>query len=151
MAARDGGIATMTHSLGMPSGVVTEGLGFVYNGCMGVFDPRPGRAGSIAPGKAADLAVDQIQAAVKEVGVDHTVKIVHEDDQTDAQAGVQAARGGAHHHHPVAGGRLGGHAHASLRKIFSRGSSTSYLSSNSVKRSVSLFPSARMPKRPMLS
>ena len=42
--------------------------------------------------KAADLAVDQIQAAVKEVGVDHTVKIVHEDDQTDAQAGVQAAR-----------------------------------------------------------
>jgi ABC-type branched-subunit amino acid transport system substrate-binding protein len=42
--------------------------------------------------KAADLAVDQIQAAVKEVGADHTVKIVHEDDQTDAQAGVQAAR-----------------------------------------------------------
>jgi gamma-glutamyltranspeptidase/glutathione hydrolase len=42
----------MTHSLGMPSGVVTEGLGFMYNGCMGVFDPRPGRPGSIAPGKA---------------------------------------------------------------------------------------------------
>jgi gamma-glutamyltranspeptidase/glutathione hydrolase len=42
----------MTHSLGMPSGVVTEGLGFMYNGCMGVFDPRPGRAGSLAPGKA---------------------------------------------------------------------------------------------------
>ena len=43
---------TMTHSLGMPSGVITTGLGFMYNGCMGVFDPRPGRAGSIAPGKA---------------------------------------------------------------------------------------------------
>jgi gamma-glutamyltranspeptidase/glutathione hydrolase len=42
----------MTHSLGMPSGVITEGLGFMYNGCMGVFDPRPGRAGSIAPGKS---------------------------------------------------------------------------------------------------
>jgi branched-chain amino acid transport system substrate-binding protein len=42
--------------------------------------------------KAADLALDQIQAAVKEVGADHTVKVVHEDDQTDAQAGVQAAR-----------------------------------------------------------
>jgi gamma-glutamyltranspeptidase/glutathione hydrolase len=42
----------MTHSLGMPSGVVTPGLGFMYNGCMGVFDPRTGRAGSIAPGKA---------------------------------------------------------------------------------------------------
>ncbi|GMG83914.1 gamma-glutamyltransferase [Paralimibaculum aggregatum] len=49
---RDGSCVSMTHSLGMPSGVVTEGLGFMYNGCMGVFDPRPGRAGSIAPGKA---------------------------------------------------------------------------------------------------
>ncbi len=48
----DGNCFTMTHSLGMPSGVVTPGLGFMYNGCMGVFDPRPGRAGSIAPGKA---------------------------------------------------------------------------------------------------
>ena len=49
---KDGNCVTMTHSLGMPSGVITEGLGFMYNGCMGVFDPRPGRAGSIAPGKA---------------------------------------------------------------------------------------------------
>jgi gamma-glutamyltranspeptidase/glutathione hydrolase len=49
---RDGNCFSMTHSLGMPSGVVTPGLGFMYNGCMGVFDPRPGRAGSIAPGKA---------------------------------------------------------------------------------------------------
>jgi gamma-glutamyltranspeptidase/glutathione hydrolase len=48
----DGNAVAMTHSLGMPSGVVTEGLGFMYNGCMGVFDPRPGRAGSIAPGKS---------------------------------------------------------------------------------------------------
>ncbi|MBY8976774.1 gamma-glutamyltransferase [Rhodobacteraceae bacterium NNCM2] len=48
----DGTCVSMTHSLGMPSGVVTEGLGFMYNGCMGVFDPRPGHAGSIAPGKA---------------------------------------------------------------------------------------------------
>jgi gamma-glutamyltranspeptidase/glutathione hydrolase len=42
----------MTHSLGVPSGAITEGLGFMYNGCMGVFDPRPGRTGSIAPGKS---------------------------------------------------------------------------------------------------
>jgi gamma-glutamyltranspeptidase/glutathione hydrolase len=48
----DGNCVTMTHSLGMPSGVITDGLGFMYNGCMGVFDPRPGRAGSLAPGKA---------------------------------------------------------------------------------------------------
>jgi gamma-glutamyltranspeptidase/glutathione hydrolase len=49
---KDGNCVAMTHSLGMPSGVVTPGLGFMYNGCMGVFDPRPGHAGSIAPGKA---------------------------------------------------------------------------------------------------
>src|SRR5688500_13291254 len=42
--------------------------------------------------KAADLAGDRINAAVKEAGANHTVKIVHEDDQTDAQAAVQAAR-----------------------------------------------------------
>jgi gamma-glutamyltranspeptidase/glutathione hydrolase len=47
----DGNAVTMTHSLGSPSGVITEGLGFMYNGCMAVFDPRPGKAGSVAPGK----------------------------------------------------------------------------------------------------
>lgn len=47
-----GNCVTMTHTLGQPSGVVTEGLGFMYNGAMAVFDPRPGRAGSLAPGKA---------------------------------------------------------------------------------------------------
>ena len=47
-----GAAFTMTHTLGQPSGVVTEGLGFMYNGAMSVFDPRPGRAGSLAPGKA---------------------------------------------------------------------------------------------------
>ena len=47
-----GNAVSMTHSLGSPSGVVTEGLGFMYNGCMGVFDPRPGGPDSIAPGKS---------------------------------------------------------------------------------------------------
>lgn len=42
--------------------------------------------------KAADLAVDQINAAIKEVGADHTVTIEHEDDQTTDTAGVSAAR-----------------------------------------------------------
>jgi ABC-type branched-subunit amino acid transport system substrate-binding protein len=42
--------------------------------------------------KAADLAVKEIQAAAKEAGADHTIKIVHEDTQTDPQAAVQAAR-----------------------------------------------------------
>ena len=47
-----GNCVSMTHSIGMPSGVVTEGLGFVYNGCMSVFDPRPGMTGSLAAGKS---------------------------------------------------------------------------------------------------
>lgn len=47
----DGVAVSMTHSLGMVSGAVTAGLGFMFNGAMGVFDPRPGRPGSIAPGK----------------------------------------------------------------------------------------------------
>ncbi|MDP6705133.1 MAG: gamma-glutamyltransferase [Alphaproteobacteria bacterium] len=49
---RQGNAVSMTHSLGMPSGVVSPGLGFMYNGCMGVFDPRPGHADSLAPGKS---------------------------------------------------------------------------------------------------
>jgi gamma-glutamyltranspeptidase/glutathione hydrolase len=49
---REGNAASMTHSLGMPSGVITDGLGFMYNGCMAVFDPRPGHADSLAPGKS---------------------------------------------------------------------------------------------------
>jgi len=48
----EGCCVSMTHSLGQPSGVITDGLGFMYNGCMAVFDPRPGHANSIAPGKS---------------------------------------------------------------------------------------------------
>ena len=47
-----GNCVTLTHTLGMPSGVVTAGLGFMYNGAMSVFDPRPGQTGSIAAGKS---------------------------------------------------------------------------------------------------
>ncbi len=46
-----GNCVSMTHSLGMPSGVVTQGMGFMYNGCMGAFDPRPGMPHSIGAGK----------------------------------------------------------------------------------------------------
>ena len=44
-------VVSLTHSLGIPSGVIPAATGFILNGCMSVFDPRPGRAGSIAPGK----------------------------------------------------------------------------------------------------
>ena len=47
----DGMAVALTHTLGSPSGAITEGLGFIYNGSMSRFDPRPGHAGSIAPGK----------------------------------------------------------------------------------------------------
>ena len=46
----DGNAVSMTHSLGMPSGVITEGLGFMYNGCMGVLIRA--RAGSTGAGKS---------------------------------------------------------------------------------------------------
>jgi ABC-type branched-subunit amino acid transport system substrate-binding protein len=42
--------------------------------------------------KAADMAVDQINQAVQEVGAEHNVSIVHEDNETSPQAAVQAAR-----------------------------------------------------------
>ena len=47
----DGLTVTMTHTLGLASGVVTEGLGFQYNNAMVLFDPNPGGPNSIAPGR----------------------------------------------------------------------------------------------------
>lgn len=48
---RNGDAVSMTHTLGSSSGVVTPGLGFTYNNYMNCFDPRPGRANSLAPKK----------------------------------------------------------------------------------------------------
>lgn len=47
---RDGTIISLTHSLGYGSGVVTPGLGFLYNNYMNVFNPYPGHPDSIRPG-----------------------------------------------------------------------------------------------------
>ena len=47
----DGMVVSLTHTLGVPSGVIPPGTGFMLNGAMNWYDPRPGRAGSIAPGK----------------------------------------------------------------------------------------------------
>ncbi len=46
-----GNAISLTHTLGYASGVVTPGLGFLYNNDMMGFDPVPGRRNSIAPGK----------------------------------------------------------------------------------------------------
>ncbi|MCP5156127.1 MAG: gamma-glutamyltransferase [Ectothiorhodospiraceae bacterium] len=48
----DGNVVSLTHTLGTGAGVVTPGLGFVWNNSMKLFDPLPGRANSMAPGKA---------------------------------------------------------------------------------------------------
>ncbi|MFO8059600.1 MAG: gamma-glutamyltransferase [Bacillota bacterium] len=48
----EGDALAVTHTLGMGSGVITPGLGFQYNNCLGGFDPEPGRPNSPAPGKA---------------------------------------------------------------------------------------------------
>jgi gamma-glutamyltranspeptidase/glutathione hydrolase len=47
-----GNCAAITHSLGSGSGVITPGLGFVYNNSMKHFNPEPGTPNSIRPGKA---------------------------------------------------------------------------------------------------
>lgn len=41
----------LTHTLGNPSGYIPRGTGFVLNGGMSTFDPRPGRVNSISPGR----------------------------------------------------------------------------------------------------
>jgi gamma-glutamyltranspeptidase/glutathione hydrolase len=46
-----GNCVALTHSLGVSSGVITPGLGFMYNNSMINFDPTPGGRNSIAPGK----------------------------------------------------------------------------------------------------
>ncbi len=52
IADEQGSMVSLTHTLGWASGVVTKGLGFIYNNGMNLADPRPGYPNSIAPGKA---------------------------------------------------------------------------------------------------
>jgi gamma-glutamyltranspeptidase / glutathione hydrolase len=46
-----GNCVALTHSLGSSSGVISPGLGFMYNNSMVNFHPRAGHRNSIAPGK----------------------------------------------------------------------------------------------------
>ena len=47
----EGNCVALTHSLGSSSGVITPGLGFMYNNSMVNFHPLPGHPNSIAPRK----------------------------------------------------------------------------------------------------
>jgi gamma-glutamyltranspeptidase / glutathione hydrolase len=47
-----GNCVALTHSLGSSSGVITPGLGFMYNNSMVNFHPIPGHPNSIAPAKS---------------------------------------------------------------------------------------------------
>lgn len=47
----EGFTVSMTHTLGNPSGYIPRDLGFMLNGGMSTFDPRPGTANSIEPGR----------------------------------------------------------------------------------------------------
>lgn len=46
-----GNAVTLTHTLGTPGGAMTSGLGVMYSCLMSAFDPRPGKPGSLGPGK----------------------------------------------------------------------------------------------------
>ncbi len=50
-ADAEGMVVALTHSLSTCSGVVTPGLGFLYNNHMGLYWPFPGHQNSIEPGK----------------------------------------------------------------------------------------------------
>jgi ABC-type branched-subunit amino acid transport system substrate-binding protein len=63
---------------------LTIGDSVPLSGALSPFGP-PGE-------KAADIAVDQINAAIDDAGVDHTVEITHEDNETNPQAAVSVAR-----------------------------------------------------------
>jgi gamma-glutamyltranspeptidase/glutathione hydrolase len=48
----EGNCVALTHSLGSSSGVISPGMGFMYNNSMINFHPLPGHPNSIAPGKS---------------------------------------------------------------------------------------------------
>jgi gamma-glutamyltranspeptidase/glutathione hydrolase len=52
VADEAGNFIAMTHSLASSSGVVTPGMGFIYNSNMNSANPQPGLPNSIAPGKS---------------------------------------------------------------------------------------------------
>jgi len=42
---------SLTHTLGAASGVITPGLGFLFNGALHRFAPVPGHSNALGPGQ----------------------------------------------------------------------------------------------------
>lgn len=74
---RNGNSVALTHSLGYSSGVITSGLGFMYNNSMVNFHPIPGHPNSIAPGKGRTTGM--------------TPTIVYKDDKPVLVTGAPGA------------------------------------------------------------
>lgn len=98
---QEGNAVSFTHSTGSGAGVVTEGLGFIYNNMMGPFHPLPGHHDSVAPGKRAvagcgplifledgkvQLAIGSPAGSRKTSAVVQTVLNVFEHDMTMQEA-----------------------------------------------------------------
>ena len=78
---RHGNCVALTHSLGSSSGVITPGLGFMYNNSMVNFHPFPGHPNSIAPGKGrttgmSPTIVYQGDAPVLVIGAPGATRII---------------------------------------------------------------------------
>lgn len=54
---KNGNCVSLTHSLGISSGVITPGLGFIYNNSMTNFHPYGNHPNSIAPGKGRTTGI----------------------------------------------------------------------------------------------
>ena len=74
---KDGNCVALTHSLGSSSGVITPGLGFMYNNSMVNFHPSPGHPNSIAPRKGRTTGM--------------TPTIVYKDDEPVVVIGAPGA------------------------------------------------------------
>lgn len=72
----------------------SDGGGESLDLVIGSVVPQTGGLAPFAPAgeKAIGLAVDEVNAAIEEVGADHTIESLIEDDQTDPAAAVQAGR-----------------------------------------------------------
>jgi ABC-type branched-subunit amino acid transport system substrate-binding protein len=94
-------ILAAASGLGLVLGLAACGGGGGNEGGKASFDlvigdsiPLTGDLSDFGPPgeKASNLAVSVINKAIQQAGVDQTVKVVHEDNETSPQAAVQAAR-----------------------------------------------------------